>query len=264
MKPVILFLSLVFCLNLSGQITFQPKQVDYEYKGIIYRKETSVDFTIHTNGASIGLNFGKIGTYQSTKYYHYEIGYLKDSREKGQNKNSVLLNEISSSFKYGKQNNVIMLRGGIGKKKFISDKAKRKGIAIGYNYEIGPSVAVLIPYYLDLIYVENNNGIISYTLKSEKYSEENREKFLDYDAIYGSSGYFTGLSSTKIYPGLQAKLGLLFSFGLFDKTIKSLEIGLMGDAFIQKIPIMVETERIKNKPYFLNFYLTFQFGKRNI
>jgi hypothetical protein len=265
MKKHFTLLFLITFSTLVGQITFQPKQIDYEFKGIIYNKETAFDFTLHNNGASIGMNFGKIGPYQSTKYYHYEIGFLKDPREKNQNKNLALsLNEVSSSFKYGKQNNAIFLRGGIGVKKFLSDKAKRKGIAIGYNYEIGPSLAVLIPYYLDLIYVETENGQINYFLKSEKYTEENAEKFLDYDAIYGSSGYFSGLSSTKIYPGIQAKLGLLFSFGLYDKTIKSLEIGIMGDAFIQKIPIMVQTDLIKNKPYFLNFYLTFQFGKRNI
>ncbi|MEZ5048311.1 MAG: hypothetical protein R2766_01540 [Saprospiraceae bacterium] len=260
----LMFLFILFT-DVNGQITLQPKQQNFEYKGIIYRKEVYMDFCLSTNGASLGLNFSKIGAFQSTKYYHYEIATLSDPREKSQNKNlAVSYNDISSSFKFGKQNHVIMLRAGVGKKKFLSDKAKRKGIAIGYDMEIGPTLAVLIPYYLDLIYTETQGGVTNLTIKTEKYNSDNADTFLDYDRIYGGTGYFTGFGEASVQPGIQGKLGLLFSLGQYDKTIKALEVGLMADVFFKKIPIMVETDNVKNKPYFLNFYLTFQFGKRKI
>ena len=42
-----------------------------------------------------------------------------------------------------------MLRVGMGAKRYFSEKAKRKGIAIGINYQAGVSLGLLKPYYLD-------------------------------------------------------------------------------------------------------------------
>ncbi|MBK9151182.1 MAG: hypothetical protein IPM26_09335 [Saprospiraceae bacterium] len=63
-------------------------------------------------------------------------------------------------------------------------------------------------------------------------------------------------------PGIQGKLGLFFSVGAFDEFAKSIELGIMGELFMRKVPIMVETQAISNKPYFVNFYATIELGKR--
>jgi hypothetical protein len=80
--------------------------------------------------------------------------------------------------------------------------------------------------------------------------------------VFGGAPGNPGWSELRIVPGIQAKLGLFFSLGAFEEYAKSLEIGLMGDFYIRKIPIMVETEAISAKPYFINFYATLEFGKR--
>ena len=64
-------------------------------------------------------------------------------------------------------------------------------------------------------------------------------------------------------PGIQGKLGLFFSLGAFDKYVKAVETGIMFDIYSKKLPIMVETDEISNKPYFFNFYVNFLFGKRS-
>jgi hypothetical protein len=64
------------------------------------------------------------------------------------------------------------------------------------------------------------------------------------------------------FPAFKGKLGLFFSLGAFEEYAKSLEVGIMGDIYTRKIPIMVETEAISSKPYFINFYVTVEFGKR--
>ena len=78
---------------------------------------------------------------------------------------------------------------------------------------------------------------------------------------FGASGN-KGWSDLSIVPGIQGKLGLFFSLGAFEEYAKSIEVGIMGDLFIRKIPIMVETETISAKPYFFNFYINIEFGKR--
>ena len=73
--------------EMMAQKTFQPKANQIDWKGIVYRKEIAYEARIHTNGGLIGVNVGKIKTYYKTNYYHLSIGYLKDPREKKQNRN---------------------------------------------------------------------------------------------------------------------------------------------------------------------------------
>lgn len=260
-RLLIIYIVLSCVSQIRSQSDFNEENV---LKGVIYRKEFSVDSRLHTNGLAIAVNFGNIITYRRSKYYHLEFGFMKDPREQKQTRNlGFLFNAGSSSFKLGKQNTMFALRGGVGRKRFLSDKAKRKGIAIGYSYEIGPSIAILKPYYLDLQYQIEENGNTAIELRSEKYSQENAEKFLDYSQIFGSSGFSKGLSEVSFVPGAQAKAGLFFSLGAYDEYIKAIEIGLMADMYMNKVPIMVETESVSNKPYFINLYVHLQLGKRS-
>jgi len=247
-----------------GQKSFQPKQVNFDWKGIVYRNEVTGNATLHTNGFGMAYNKGVIRTYYKTNYYHFELGYISDPREQKQNKNIPLsFSQASKSFKFGKQNSVYVLRAGKGTKRLLTDKAKRKGVALGYNYEAGPTIAILKPYFLELIYDYIDDGKFKNELRAEKYSADNADKFLNYDAIFGGTSASKGLSQISVVPGIQGKLGVFFSLGAFEEYAKSLEIGIMGDLFIRKIPIMVETETISSKPYFVNFYLTLEFGKRS-
>jgi len=260
----LIFFIVLSGFTLSGQKSFQPKQVDFDWKGIIYRNENTGRITLHTNGFSLAYNSGRVKTYYLTNYYHAEIGYLSDSREQRQSRNlPQSFNKISQSFRYGKQNQAFVLRAGKGTKKLLTDKAKRKGVAIGINYEAGPAIALLKPVYLELMYnLEQDNRFFN-ELRVEKYSEDNAEKFLDYNSIFGGGPASKGWTELSIVPGLQGKLALFFSLGAYEEFAKSIEIGIMGDLFIKKIPIMVETQAISNKPYFLNFYATVEFGKRS-
>jgi len=263
-RYTLILILLAFGCEMSAQKTFQPKATQFDWKGIVYRKERAFEARVHTNGALIGMNFGEIKTYYKTKYYHLSFGYLKDPREKRQNRNlSFSFPDRSSSFSFGKQNSVLNLRAGLGVKRFISEKAKRKGIAIGYDYQIGPSLAILKPYYLELLYTVESDGIPNRELRTERYTEENAEKFTTFNDIFGGAGYFTGFDELRIVPGIQANLGLFFSMGAFDKYVKALELGLMVDVFSKKLPIMIETEEVSNKPYFINFYVKFLMGKRS-
>ena len=129
-----------------GQNTFQPKAINQEYKGIIYRHEKSVDIRLHTNGFALAYNTGKIDAFNKTSYYHFEVGYVRDFRERRQT--LITLSSFqtnSSTYIYGKQNNIINIRAGKGWKRYLSEKARRKGIAMGYSYEVGTSLALLKP-----------------------------------------------------------------------------------------------------------------------
>lgn len=264
-------LSLFFCLLGAtfalGQQRIPSGQNYYDdNKGVVYDREFTVDLKIHTNGLSIGANFAQLKTYYLTRFINFEIGEIKHPKEVRQSFDvqPSLTGRVSRSFIFGKQNNFWVIRGGIGEKRYFSEKAKRKGLAIGVSYEAGPSLGMLKPYYLQFInFLDPGSNAFSYS--SEKFSEENADKFLDIVQIFGASGFSEGLGEIMFRPGVHAKGALHFDWGAFDEFVKAIEAGIMVDVYFRKIPIMVESprlENIENQPLFINLFLNFQFGKR--
>lgn len=245
---------------LEAQRTIQPKQIDYASQGILYKEELAFDFQLHTNGVAFGVNFGDIKKYYLTRYYYLGFGILKHPQEYRQPvnfQNGNILIKTSSAFAYGKQNNFMVLRGGIGEKRYFSEKAKRKGVAVGVSYEGGLSLGILKPYYLNLSRLEQN-GVTDF-VSTEKYSESNADVFLDINRIYGSANFFKGIDEISIMPGLHGKAALHFSLGAFEEFVRAMEVGIMFDVYFKNVPIMIEA---KNHPAFLNGYVLLQLGKR--
>ncbi|RMG79865.1 MAG: hypothetical protein D6714_15665 [Bacteroidetes bacterium] len=257
----IFVLTLCACLPLSGQETFQPKQIDGGNKGIIYNQELAVGFRLHTNGLALGVEIGQLKTYYLTQFIHFEIGELKHSREVRQSFDfpSTLNGKVSRAFKYGKQNNLYVLRAAFGQKRYFSEKAKKKGVAVGLTYQAGPTLGLLKPYYLELFPSDTSPERLPV---STKYSDATAERFLNIWNIYGASPWSKGLSELSVLPGAHAKIAMHFDWGAFDEYIKAFEAGIMVDVFTKKAPIMVEMDGIENKPYFVNLFINIQFGKR--
>ena len=243
----------------AQNLELQSRPFADENKGVIYNKELAFDLRLHTNGFAFSANIGKIKTYYLTKYYQFEIGEIKHPKEQRHSFDYPSNGQTSRSFIYGKQNNLIVLRAGRGGKRYFSEKAKRKGIAVGINYEAGIALGLVKPYYLELIRRYDGEARIV----SEKYSEENAENFLKINDIYGSSGFFKGFNELSVVPGLQGKFGVHFAWGAFDEFVKAFEAGVMVDAFFKKIPVMVDdVPYAENRPFFINLYISLQLGKR--
>lgn len=246
--------------SINAQTVVQPKQMDYSTMGVLYNEERALELRAHSNGGALAFQFGKIITYYKTRYYQFDLGFLRHPKEYRQSISFQTGNpytRTANSFTYGKQNQLIILRAGLGEKKYFSDKAKRKGVAVGVNYEIGATLGVLKPYYLHLSRLEDD-GFTDY-VSTERYSEENAELFLDDTKIIGPASFFKGIDEISVVPGINARVGAHFSLGAFDKYVKAFEMGIMVDAFFKRVPIMIIEN---NTPVFINGYLAFQIGKR--
>ncbi len=260
-------IALLFPLWVVAQETIALGENNYDdSKGIIYDREVTADLKLHTNGWAFGVNIGQVKTYYLTNYWNFEFGELKHRKEMKQSFDIQPFNSDRTfrSFIYGKQNNFFALRGGFGQKRYLSEKAKRKGVAIGLTYEGGATMGILKPYYLELRYFAES-GVNDFIVRSERFSEENRDKFLDINSIYGASGFARGLGELSIVPGLHGKAAVHIDWGAFDEFVKALEAGVMFDLFFQEVPIMVETPLIEdgeNQALFVNLYINLQLGKR--
>ncbi len=268
MKKILLFLSL--CAALPSAFT-QPttpriKALGEEAKGIVYNKEFTIDFKLHTQGMGIGANFGRLKTYYRTRYFNIEIAEIKHPKEFRQSFDFRVpsAGRISRSFIYGKQNNLFALHGGIGEKRYFSEKALNRGLAVGISYSAGPTLGLVKPYYLDIIRYREPD-FTNFFVRSESFSEENIDKFLDINSIYGASSLLKGLDQISITPGAHAKFAVHLDWGAYDEFVKSIEAGIMVDAFIRTIPIMVESTQLnntENQMLFINLFVNLQLGKR--
>jgi len=224
--------------------------------GVVYNQETTFNFKLTTNrGWAANMEFGRLRTYYKTSYFHIGIGEIKHTKEQRQSADP----QVSRSFRpyvFGKQNNLFMLRGGWGGKRYFSEKAKHKGVAMGMSYSVGPSLGLLKPYYLALRFQGDVPG--QSRVSHEKYSESNAEIFLDNTRILGASPFTKGFSELSFLPGGNATVALHMDWGAFDEFVKAFEIGFMLDVFFKNAPILVES----NKPMFLNFFVNLQLGKR--
>lgn len=249
---IILFL---FPTLLVGQNTLLSDNNNLNLKGVIYSKEFSIEAKLHTLGMTVGFNRARIVTYHTTKFYHFDIGLLKSSKEKKNNLVVTGLN-IYNSYSYGKRNYFFPLRIGMGIKKYLSEKDTRRGLAIGYSIEGGPTLGVLKPYY---ILVKNESGS---RLETIKYSEENAEIFKNENLIYDRGSFFKGFDEISIAPGIHINAAIHYALKAYQQPVFALETGIMIDAFIKRVPIMVETSNFKNKSIFINVYVNIQLGKR--
>jgi hypothetical protein len=227
-------------------------------KGFLYNTEKVTDIRLHTNrGYGLFYQKGKIITYYKTTFYQIGISELKLPKEYKQGSDPSLSRQFRP-YVYGKQNNVFAVRGGYGTKRYFSEKAKRRGVAVGMSYTLGASLAVIKPYYMALRRNTPDQPGVSRVV-SEKYSEENASVFLDESKIIGASSFFKGFDELSLSPGGSTSIALHLDWGAFDEMLKAMEVGIMIDFYPRTLPILVTEE---NQKLFLNFYVSMQLGRR--
>ncbi len=269
MKYLLPLLCLCLTLPLAAQQSVQVGQNYYEEgnTGIVYDRELAFDFKIITpRSFGLGVNIGQLRTYYLTRFINFEISDLRHPQEYRQSFDFQFStsNRVSRAFIYGKQNSVFTLRAGWGEKRYFSEKAKRRGLALGLSYQAGPTLALLKPYHLELLR-SREPGSTQVFISEEPYSDDNSDLFLDLSRIVGAASFSNGLSDLSVMPGINARAAVHFDWGAFDEFVKAIEAGVAVDVFFRDVPIMVEhpsIPHVENSSIFFNLYLNLQLGKR--
>ena len=142
----ILFL-LIYSVSVSAQTRLAT-----EAKGIVFDREKTVEFRLHTHGCAINYQIGTIKSYYKTSYYEFGLGELNSHKEVSSSTDPVgsIGGGSFRSYSYGKQNYAFVLRGGMGFKKYYSEKAAKNGVAVGVLFAGGLTAAIMKPYYLEI------------------------------------------------------------------------------------------------------------------
>ncbi len=250
---------LILSTGLSGQAIQWPKPLQPSAQKI-YTHSRQFTIKLSPAGLQAGYRFGQIPNYYTDKYYQVEVGQIRHPRELNSGLQSLKSSISRGFFKnyiYGKQNSLYTLRVSQGKTIFLSDKISKKNILVGYTYRYGISAGLIKPYYIQV--VRESDNLTSRDFEYIKYSEENREDFLNDEDIFGKAPFRKGLGEMKFAPGIHAQGGMHFDWSKDEHIIMATEIGLMLDFYFSSIPLMVDQS---SKPFFLNLYVSLQFGKR--
>ena len=273
MLPRRLRSSVVLALFLLGSLTAAAQQrlpgnsniYNATDLGVVYDNEVTFNFAIATpRNFFFGVRSGKLISYDKTRYWSLSFGDIRHSRERRENPEFVnpVNNRVSRAYVFGKQNQLYALRLGFGSRKLLSEKARQRGVAVGYSYEVGPSLGIVKPYYIELLSQDFNNPGAPPEIR---YTGDNANLFLNQGQIFGGAAWTTGLEELGIRPGVSARFSTHFGFGAFEETAKSIEAGVMADFFLGDTDIMIESELtpgVTNSPLFLSLFVNLQIGKR--
>jgi hypothetical protein len=219
-------------------------------------KELSGGFRLNTGGWSIFAERGVVKSEEKESDLFYNLRYAqiefsekkhpKEMRSTSGNGGS----EAPRTYIYGKINNFYTFKVGYGNRRMIAGKPDPGTVSIHWIYNGGLSLGMAKPYYLSM-----GNG------KDIKYSDEDKEDFLAGQNIVGSAGFGKGLNQIKFIPGLQVRTGLHFDFAPRERkhTKLALETGMTAELYTKKIELMANQKAV---PYFVNLYVSLQFGRR--
>ncbi len=215
---------------------------------VLYRNEMSFGIFVHSRG--FGLNFMRAKHVTGTRKQLFEIEALNLKHPKEIKVSNSADN--SKRFIYGKLNNILLFRVGVGYQTTIFKRSDRKSVEIRTSYYLGGNLTFAKPNYI-LVYREGNTG--------NKFQESVRYNpaIHTIDSISGKGPLVDGLVEMKIYPGLYAKINLSFEYAPFSNKVKAIETGVIFDYYPKALPIMAQNPA---ENFIVTLYVGFVFGKK--
>jgi hypothetical protein len=253
MTRLLIFCCFMFALIQNKEVRAQRLlSADTLENSIIYSNEKSGVIIAHSNGLGLGYKAGLNKTVFTTRILSFELVSLSSTKQ------IKIINPYyanSKRYVYGKLNDVFVLRAGFSNKYLLNRKPYWGGIELRWLWEAGASLAFEKPYYLFVIKINQSpQGGLGYTIDSQRFNSD-----VSWDDIYGRAPFTKGLNEIRPVPGAYAKIGFNFEFGNVKTSIKSFEAGAVTEFFPQSLNLMDDD---RNQRIFLNFYISYAFGKR--
>lgn len=234
----------VFCFSQSTSQAIENGQDP----NVLYRNEMSFGIFAHSRGFGINLMRAKHVTGTRKRLLEIEALNMKHPKEIKVSNNT----DNSKRFIYGKLNNILLFRGGVGYQTTIFKRSDRKSIEIRTSYYLGGNLTFAKPNYI-LVFRENSQG--TKFQESKRYNPE----IHTIDSISGRGPLVDGLAEMKVYPGLYAKLNLSFEYAPYSNKVKAIETGIIFDYYPKALPIMAKNPA---ENFIVTLYVGFVFGKK--
>jgi hypothetical protein len=233
-----IFVSLFFSDLVIGQKE-DKRDHTVGYHQIFY---TGLQINNHGFGGNFRRGFHK--TVKKKKLLELDFVTLKHPREVKQS-----TSELAGNFVFGKLNYAYNLRLGYGQHNILAYKPFGEGVELKSIYAFGVTTTFLKPVYYLVIQTGQTQPV------EERFDPEKHELY----NIVGSGSYFKGFNELTLQPGLYGKLALNFEYASDRQSIRSLETGIVVDAYYKNLEILAFD---RNYPIYISFYLSLQYGRK--
>jgi hypothetical protein len=213
---------------------------------LIFNKHNIFGIKVASDGYGISFEKGKYKTPEKTTIFQFELNEKKSSKEK-----RLSAGDFSSVVEF-KLNNFYEFKLAMGQQFLIGGKGNKNGVAVTALYTGGLSLAILKPYYINLVDVNDNQT-------RETWPQYIADSNASNKAVSGAAGFFVGWDHVTFKPGVNAKTALRFDYGRFNETITALEVGLTAEFYFSKIP---QVYIVPYKQFFFNAFVAIEFGSR--
>ncbi|MCB2406689.1 hypothetical protein LGH74_01750 [Hymenobacter sp. BT178] len=260
--PVRNFYTFGFCLlALLGATSRVQAQSSDEPS---YQKEFTYGINFNTRGGLIGgvaVRSTRVLDEKWSRFWGVEGVEVKHPKEQ-----RALNGNTGGSFVYGKSNYLFVIRPSYGMQRVVFRKAPESGVQVNALLGAGPSIGLLMPYYIYYDYTvrENRPGApVQEDIRSEQYDPEVnsiRDRILDRAPL------FSGASDTKVKFGAHIRGALSFEYGRYRDAVAGIETGFLFELYPKELTIL-RAQNINdgtlNTNFYPSVYLTLYIGHRS-
>ncbi len=217
---------------------------------LVFRKQSIFGGQFRTNGYGAFYELGKMKTNRKTNIYRIDFTEIKDHKEEKSTSGGII---FGNPYIYGKENNFYQLTLGFGQQYILGQKGNKNGVSVSAIYNGGLAVGLKRPYFIEA------RDAVTGTNRFISYKDPDKTLFLDNASIIGGGGLGRGWDELKMTPGAFAKIAVRFDYGRFNDAVSGLEIGISGDFYSSKVPVLLFQ---KERQFFYQAYIAVLFGKR--
>ena len=229
-----------------------------------YSKEFVYGVNFNTQGGLLGgasVRSTRVLGDRMLRFWSIE-GVMLKNRSKEITRNTV----IGGSYIDRKTNYAFALRPSVGMQRILFRKAAEAGVQVNGLLSVGPSLGLLLPYYIsyDLTASGPRVNLSTDNIVNEQYDPY---KHTDAERILDRGPLFSGIGDTKVVPGFHLRGGLSFEYGRYRDAVTGLEVGFLVESFTKRLVILspgILSDRDDlNRQFFPSVYLTLYFGHRS-
>ena len=223
------------------------------------RKEFTYGINWNTNGGLIGgasIRSSHTIKERWQQFWGVDIVEVKHPKE------NRFLGQDGDVFVVGKTNYLFVIRPEFGREYTFFRKAPESGVEVNGVVGIGPSLGLLVPYYINYDYTDYRGTVpgqpILQDIRTERYDPISKHPDFE-NRIQGSAGFLTGLNETDVNLGAHLKTAMSFEYGRYRENITGIETGFLFEAFTKKLVMLPQAQ---NYSVFTSVYLTIYYGRR--
>ncbi|HEX8329186.1 MAG TPA: hypothetical protein VF629_16755 [Hymenobacter sp.] len=230
-----------------------------------YRKEFVYGVNFNTQAGLLGgvsVRSSRVLDERMLRFWSLE-GVMLKNNAKEQTVNTI----VGGSYIDRKTNYAFVLRPSIGLQRILFRKAADAGVQVNGLVSVGPSLGLLMPYYISYDRTAANTTPIVINVSTDDIVNEQYDPLVHTNpyAIIDRGPLFSGIGETKVVPGFHLRGGLSFEYGRYRDAVTGLEAGFLVEAFTKRMLIIspYASEVDVNRQFFPSVYLTLFFGQRS-